>query len=81
MLHPEGIQAVCQQVYARFPNLHGVQPSVQRQGLANSAEPETARYLLVFKTQSVAVDGRKMQFLVRVVADHQGNILKLTTSR
>lgn len=80
-MHPTSIKVVCKQVYARFPNLRGVQPSVQRQAVPANASVDRERYLLVFKTNTSAEDGRKMLFSVRVVVDDQGSILKLTTSR
>ena len=80
-MQPASIQTVCQRVYTRFPNLRGVRPKVERQQLAGSADPTLLRYLLVFKTQSIAADGKTMLFAVRVVADAKGNILKLTTTR
>ena len=80
-MQPASIQIVCQKVYARFPNLRGVRPKVERQPAPVNADQAILRYLLVFKTQSVAVDGKTMLFAVRVVADDKGRILKLTTTR
>lgn len=80
-MQPASIQTVCQKIYARFPNLRGVRPKVERQRVTGNADPAMLRYLLVFKTQSVAADGKTMLFAVRVVADDKGRILKLTTSR
>jgi hypothetical protein len=81
------LQKVCQQVYARFPNLRGVQPTVTVQEPPASADKRQARdgtrpsYLLVFRTQASTADGKAITFWVRAVADSQGKILKLTTSR
>jgi hypothetical protein len=80
-MHPASIQTVCQQVYARFPNLRGVRPKVERQQLPGSTDPALSRYLLVFKTLSVTANGKTTLFAVRVVADDQGSILRLTTTR
>lgn len=80
-MEPAALQAVCQQVYARFPNLREVQPKVERQRQTENVDPALSRYLLVFKTHLAAANGRTMLFVVRVTADAQGKILKLTTSR
>jgi hypothetical protein len=78
---PSSVQTVCKQVYARFPNLRGIRPKVERQQLPVNTDPTLLRYLLVFKTQSVAANGKTINFAVRVVADAQGSILKLTTTK
>ena len=80
-MQPASIQTVCQQVYARFPNLRGIRPKVERQQPAGNTDPSASRYLLIFKTQSVTANGKTMFFAVRVVADAQGSILKLTTPK
>lgn len=81
MMQPASVQAVCQQVYARFPNLRGVQPKVKPQGLPVGTAPAQSRYSLLFETQAPAANDKLMRFSVRVVADAQGKILKMTTSR
>lgn len=70
---------VCQQVYARFPQLQGVQPQVKNQ--VNPLEGSPPRYLLIFQIQSQTANGKAIVFRVRVVADERGQIIKMTTSR
>lgn len=73
------IQKVCQQVYARFPQLQGTQPQVRNQ--ISTLEGNLPRYLLLFQNQSQTANGKVIVFRVRVVADERGQILKMTTSR
>ena len=76
-MDPQILQAVCQKVYMRFPQLSGVQPKIQRQNIGATMQ----RYLLVFRSHGQAANGKLIPFDVRVVSDEEGKILKLTTSR
>lgn len=66
------MDAVCQQVYKKFPEVNGVKPS-------SSARPDD-QTLLVFKGTAATGDGRTIQRVIRVVVDSSGKILKMTTS-
>lgn len=66
------VDRVSQSVYRQFPELHGVRPSVRASG---------TQYLLIFSGKVKTADGKTLPRIVRVTANEQGNILKLTTSR
>lgn len=66
------INAICQQVNRKFPETKGVQPKV--------TERPNDQFLLVFKSSVTTADGRSLPRTVRVVADADGKIIKMTTS-
>jgi hypothetical protein len=66
------ISTICSQVYQKFPEVRGVQPSILEQG---------AGHLLVFKGKVTAADGKTISRVVRVVVSPDGKIGKISTSR
>jgi hypothetical protein len=74
------IDSIARQVYCRFPDLKGARPAVQPQAGAKIAGAD-ARFLLTFKANGQSPGGQAIQRIVRVVADAQGKVLKISTSR
>lgn len=76
------IKSISSQVYQRFPELAGHQPKVIRQpsSKAKSLSVST-KYLLTYKGSVQAQNGTRIPRLVRVTADSNGKILKISTSR
>lgn len=79
------VQVISQEIYRRFPDLHGRKPRVQscrpgtaRTGLRLLSRPET--FLLVFSGRKTTSTGKTLPYAVRVVADGSGKILKVTLS-
>ena len=70
------VDAICKEVYKRFPELRGTRPQVKAQG-ANGSD----RYLLLFKSRVTLDDGASLPVAVRAVADSNGRIVKLSSSR
>ncbi len=66
------IASICSQVYKKFPEVRGVNPSVQAQGEG---------HLLIFKGKIATADGKTMPRVVRVQVSADGKIAKITTSR
>lgn len=66
------ITKVCHVVYARFPGLKGVKPKVSAQG---------SRFLLIFSKINKLPTGKTIEQTVRVVANADGNIIKMSSSR
>jgi hypothetical protein len=64
---------VCNAVYRQFPELHGVNPSV--------TSLPAGKYQLIFHGKVKTEDGKTLERTVRVAANDQGKILKMTTSR
>jgi hypothetical protein len=56
----------------------GVKPTVRKQEIGKRGEKQ---YLLTFKGKADLPGGRKINRIVRVVADERGRILKLSTSK
>lgn len=76
------IKSISSQVYRRFPEMAGSQPQVRLQA---SPQPKSiasdSTYLLTFRSTVEAHDGKRIARVVRVIANSQGRILKVTTSR
>lgn len=68
---------ISRQIARKFPEMSGVSPSVKRQSGHNGS----ARYLLIYKGKVELPGGKKMNRIVRVVADEQGKIVRISTSR
>ncbi len=67
------IEKVCNQIYRRFPPVKDKKPKVSKQS--------DDRYLLIFSSSGTAVDGKKIQQTIRVVASSDGRIIKTSMSR
>ncbi len=70
------IDAICKRVYARFPELQGARPQVKPQQ-ANGRE----LFLLRFEARVNLSDGNTMRTAVRVIADVDGKVVKMTSGR
>ena len=66
------------EVAKKFPEMEGVKPSVKAQSGPNGSGDQ---YLLTFKGKADLPGGRKMNRIVRVVADERGRIIKMSTSK
>jgi hypothetical protein len=85
-MDPKIVQAISQEIYRRFPDLRGRRPRVQavKPGQTRSAGLSSnngARFLLVYAGRVATSTGKVMPYNVRVIADEQGKILKISTSR
>jgi len=65
--------SVCSAVYRQFPELRGANPTVK--------ELPGDKYQLIFHGKALTENGKSLPRTVRVVADENGKILKLSTSR
>lgn len=65
------------EVARSFPEMGAVKPSVQKQAGKNGH----TQYLLIYKGKADLPGGKTMSRIVRVVADDQGNIVRMSTSR
>ena len=64
---------ICEQVYRRYPQVTGSQPSVQNRS--------DGQFLLVFRGSGRAADGRVIAQTVRVVASPSGQLITVTVSK
>jgi hypothetical protein len=72
-MESSAVKSVSNRVYSEFPELRGVKPRI-------SSQPGD-KYLLVFSGSVTASNGQRIQRSVRVVANSEGRVIKLTTSR
>ncbi|HEX7433379.1 MAG TPA: hypothetical protein VF326_06955 [Anaerolineaceae bacterium] len=76
------IDAVCKQVYSRFPEVNGCAPKIQAQELNPAGVARgSANYLFVFNGKGTTANGKPISRTVRVVVTERGKIIKMTTSR
>lgn len=59
-------------IYRRFPEMKGVQPKVS---------PSRGRYIYTFKKKLPVAGGGDLLQVVRVVADEDGEVIKVSVSR
>lgn len=64
---------VCNAVYRQFPELRGANPTVK--------ELPGEKFQLIFHGKALTENGKSLPRTVRVVADENGKVLKLSTSR
>lgn len=67
------ISKIDQQVFRQFPYLNGTTPEIEQQN--------ENHWLLIYKGSAVTADGHEMPVVVRVIADNDGKVIKLTSSR
>lgn len=87
MLDPNKLSAIAKQVQRQFPEVAGVKPTVQVQKPPQAKNTSSAiagpqpTYLVTFRGTVNSPSGNPIPRLVRVVANADGKILKITTSR
>ena len=78
------VDTIAQTVYRRFPELGGVAPLVRNQMVvaasANAKSTAAGQYLLTFSGKALTASGKSMPRVVRVTADANGRVLKISTS-
>ena len=67
----ETVVKISKQVYRQFPEVSRSKPAIKPQG---------DNYLLLFRGSAITASGHKIERNVRVVADKNGRIMKVTTS-
>jgi hypothetical protein len=73
------VSAISRKIYQQFPEVSGRAPAIQTQASAKGGVNST--YLLTFKGQVSSGGGPSFSRSVRVVANSDGRILKVTTSK
>lgn len=72
------IRAVSEHVYRKFPEFAGVKPSFK---WSPHAQGNPMSCTLTFQTTVQTANGKKMPRRVKVTADAEGKILKVTSSK
>jgi hypothetical protein len=65
--------SVSNQVYRQFPEVKGSPPTVKSM--------PGDKYQLIFHGKATTADGKTISRTIRVIADNDGHVLKLSTSR
>lgn len=74
-------------IHQKFPEMDGVQPKVRAQSISkgtgekNAGHDKTSSYLLTYQSQVRTSNGKTLSLWVRVVADSEGKIIKISSSR
>ncbi|MGB4595078.1 MAG: hypothetical protein WBI14_04160 [Anaerolineaceae bacterium] len=71
-MNTEALQKVIKSINSRYPNLDSTSPKVTAQG---------ENYLITFRKKDQLPGGKTLEQTIRVVADNQGNTLKVTSSK
>ncbi len=74
----ETVGKITRTVVGQFPELNGVRPAVRRQAPPGDSP---AIFLLTYKGAARLPNGKSLQRVVRVVADEQGRVIRISTSR
>jgi hypothetical protein len=76
------VKKISSHVYRQFPELDGKQPKVRLQTApAGTTREVKPTYLLTYNTRLSLNSGKSISRTVRVVADPNGKIIKISTSR
>jgi hypothetical protein len=76
----KALKSISSQIYRRFPEVAGSQPKIRLQSGAQPAG-SSQTFVITFRGTATASNGKSIPRLVRVTANAQGKILKVTTSR
>jgi hypothetical protein len=75
------IQAISKQIYDRFPEVKGKKPKVRFQKSSGSRSiARHSTYLLTYNSNAKTATNKSLPYSVRVVANEEGKILKITMS-
>lgn len=76
------VSAVTREVFRRFPEMRGVRPKIlPYAGAKKEVSDPPQKYLLIFQKQVQATPARKLPYVVRVIVNSDGKILRMTMSR
>lgn len=83
------INSISREVYRQFPELDGTTPKVKSQSIpsinlehkSRSNTFDGQRYLLTYQSKTSIPAGRTIMRVVRAVANGNGKLVKLTTSK
>lgn len=83
-MDPKLVDKISSEISRRYPEFAGKRPKVTRPTASANSQPDKSGYLLTysFKTRVNSSQGsRSMTRTLRVLADENGKILKVSTSR
>jgi hypothetical protein len=71
----DSVEKITRTVVRQFPEMDGVRPIVQMEDGGDDL------YLVTYKGALDLPDGNTMKRIVRVVASHNGDVIRMSTSR
>lgn len=74
----DAVAKVTRKVSKQFPEMKSVRPSVRSQ---SSSKNGNKKYTLTYKGKAALPGGRSLSRVVRVVADDNGKVFKMSTSK
>jgi hypothetical protein len=79
-MNQKTINKISKTVYRQFPEVRGSKPKIKQhpQAKAKNVDPS---YVLTYRTVTFVASGRRFPRHVRVIANPNGKILRVSTSR
>lgn len=71
-MNKKAVERIIKTVVEQFPEMEGVRPTVK---------PEKDQFVVTFKGAAELPDGKSMKRIVRIVADENGVVVRMSTSR
>jgi len=72
------VERITKKVVAQYPELKGSKPKIKQ---SKGSPSQRSNFVLTYNTMSEDIRGQVIPRHVRVVADHLGKIIKMSTSR
>jgi hypothetical protein len=79
-MNQKTINQISNTVYKQFPDVRGSRPKVKQQPHPKAIKSDP-NYILTYRTITPLGNGKRIPRQVRVVANHNGKILRISTSR
>ena len=74
------INQISKSVYKQFPEVRGTRPKIKQQPQAKALKVDP-NYVLTYRTMASLGNGKRIPRQVRVVANRNGKIIRISTSR
>jgi hypothetical protein len=72
------VEKISKKVYAKFPEVKGKKPRIKT---SKSVTADQGNFILTYNAMAKGIRGNSIPRHVRVVANAQGKIIKMSTSR
>ncbi len=79
-MNDKQLESISSKVSRQFPEVAGTQPKVRRQS-GQKSKSSASTYLITYRGKSITADGKSITRIVRVTANDNGKIIKISTSR
>lgn len=78
-MNDKSLKSISSKVSRQFPEVAKSKPKVQRQS-GQKTKSSTSTYLITYRGKALTADGKSINRVVRVTADDDGKIIKISTS-